>query len=318
MSDKISRKEIVVGLIVLVVIGGLMWYTLSMFQAESGATVIDISRAGDSASSHIEAHVKLVSIDPIKGDATARFEFEPSENLLAEDGGLKDDLKLYVNSANGRQEIDFAEGKLMTPVEAVFNMYDGQATEYPFDKYITDIDIYIARAPKKDTANKPDAAPASTQDAEGQPAEPKKPEADDDGELALSVDFLGSIPGYRIDAMKAKYTETDFVGIETHIERSGTVKFVSIFVSILMWVITVGILFLLISLLFRGRKVEIAMFSFMGAMLFGFYAIRNSQPNVPPIGVYSDFISYIWCEIIIGACLVVGLVAWVLRPVSRA
>ncbi|MBK8304550.1 MAG: DUF4436 family protein [Chloracidobacterium sp.] len=85
------------------------------------------------------------------------------------------------------------------------------------------------------------------------------------------------------------------------------------FVSVLMWVLTIGMLFFVISLFMRGRKVEIAMFSFMGAMLFGFYAIRNSQPNVPPIGVYSDFLSYIWCEIIVGF-LLACLVAWVLRP----
>lgn len=310
MSDKISAKEVIVGVIVLAVVGAAMFYTLSVFNAESGQKVIDISQQGDKEASHIDTHVKLMSIDPIKGDASARFEFEPSENLLAEDGTLKQELKLYVNSANGKQEIDFAKGKLMTPVEAVFNMHDGQATQYPFDKYVTDIDIYITKG--KVDEKKPAAAPKEPADGETA-AETTNPE-DDDLELAISVDFLGSIPGYKIEAANAKYSEVDFVGIETKIERSGTVVFVSMFVSVLMWVLTIGILFLVISLIVRGRKVEIAMFSFMGAMLFGFYAIRNSQPNVPPIGVYSDFLSYIWCEIIIGVCLLACLVAWVLRP----
>lgn len=314
MSDKISVKEVIVGVIVLAVVGAAMYYTLSVFNAEGGQKVIEISNQGDKEASHIETQVKLMSIDPIKGDASARFEFIPSENLLAEDGTLKQELKLYVNSANGKQEIDFAKGKLMTPVEAVFNMHEGQATQYPFDKYVADIDIYITKGKADD--KKPATAPAATpkEPADGEHAtEPAKTE-DDDLELALSVDFLGSIPGYKIEAAKAKYSEIDFVGIETKIERSGTVVFVSMFVSVLTWVLTIGILFLVISLFMRGRKVEIAMFSFMGAMLFGFYAIRNSQPNVPPIGVYSDFMSYIWCEIIIGVCLIACLVAWVLRP----
>ncbi len=317
MSDKISAKEVIVGVIVLALIGGAMWYTLGLFQAESGTKVIDISQAGDSATSHVETHVKLMSIDPVKGDASARFEFEPSENLTAEDGSLKEDLKLYVNSANGKQEIDFPKGKLMTPVEAVFNMHDGQATEYPFDKYIADIDIYISRPPKKDEAKKTESPAVAKPAADGEEhpaAEAKKEEADDNEDLAISVDFSGSIPGYKIDAAKAKYSEVDFVGVETHIERSGTVRFVSMFVAAVTWLLTIGVLFLVLSLIFRGRTIEVSMFSFMGAMLFGFYAIRNSQPNVPPIGVYSDFMSYIWCEIIIGACLIVGVVAWVLRP----
>ena len=312
MSDKISAKEVIVGVIVLAVVGAAMFYTLSVFNAESGQKVIDISQQGDKEASHIDTHVKLMSIDPIKGDASARFEFTPSENLLAEDGTLKQELKLYVNSANGKQEIDFAKGKLMTPVEAVFNMHGGQATQYPFDKYVADIDIYITKGKVDEKKPATAAAPKETADGE-HAAEPAKTE-DDDLELAISVDFLGSIPGYKIEAANAKYSEVDFVGIETKIERSGTVVFVSMFVSVLTWVLTIGILFLVISLFMRGRKVEIAMFSFMGAMLFGFYAIRNSQPNVPPIGVYSDFMSYIWCEIIVGVCLLACLIAWVLRP----
>lgn len=314
MSDKISVKEMIVGVIVLAVIGGAMWYTLGLFQAESGKKVIDISQAGDAAASHVETHVKLMSIDPIKGDASARFEFEPSENLLGEDGSLKQDLKLYVNSANGKQEIDFPKGKLMNPVEAVFNMHDGQATEYPYDKYIADIDIYITKAPKKDDAKKAEVVPAKPAEGEEGTQAPANPSEAEDDDMALSVDFSGSIPGYNIGAAKAKYSEIDFVGIETQIERSGTVRFVSTFVAIVTWLLTIGVLFMVISLLFRGRKIEVSMFSFMGAMLFGFYAIRNSQPNVPPIGVFSDFLSYIWCEIIIGACLIVGVLAWVLRP----
>ncbi len=312
MSDKISAKEVIVGVIVLAVVGAAMFYTLSVFNAESGQKVAEISQQGDKEASHVDTHVKLMSIDPIKGDASARFEFTPSENLLAEDGTLKQELKLYVNSANGKQEIDFAKGKLMTPVEAVFNMHEGQATQYPFDKYVTDIDIYITKGKADD--KKPATAPAPKEPAEGETAETPAKTGGDDLELALSVDFLGSIPGYKIEAANAKYSEKDFVGIETKIERSGTVVFVSMFVSVLTWAITIGVLFFVGSLIIRGRKIEINMFSFMGAMLFGFYAIRNSQPNVPPIGVYSDFMSYIWCEIIIGVCLIACLVAWVLRP----
>ena len=312
-TDKISIKEVIVAVIVLALFGGAIMYTLSQLKAESGRKVVDISQQGDAQASHIETHVKLVSIDPIKGDLSARFEFEPSDNLMAEDGGLKEDLKLFVNSANGKQEIDFPKGKIMSPVESTFNMHGGQATEYPFDKYVADIDLYIVKPPVKKPAAPTAGEPKK--DGEETPAkEEKKADDDDDNELALSVDFTGSISGYDIQAAKAKYSEVDFVGIETNIERSGTVQFVSIFVSVLTWLLTIGVLLLVISLLVRGRKVEIAMLSFMGAMLFGFYAIRNSQPNIPPIGVYSDFMSYIWCEVIIGACLAACLIAWVLRP----
>ncbi len=314
MSDKISGKEIVAAVIVLVVIGAAMFYTVGIFNAEGGQKVIDISQQGDKEASHVETHVKLTSIDPIKGDVAARFEFAPSENLLGEDGTLKQELKLYVNSANGKQEIDFAKGKLMTPVEAVFNMYEGQATQYPFDKYVSDIDIYITKG--KTDEKKPAAAPAAEakETADENAGEPEKKAEADSLDMAISVDFVGSIPGYSITAEKAKYSEVDFVGIETRIERSGTVKFFSMFVSVLMWALSIGVLFFVMSLILRGRKVEVNMFSFMAALLFAFYAVRNSQPNVPPIGVYSDFVSFFWCEVIIAACLLAALFTWILRP----
>lgn len=315
VTDKFSIKEIIVGVAVLAVVGFAMFYTLSIFNAESGQKAVEISTAGDKEPVHVEAIVKLLSIDPVKGDVSARVEFTPSDEMLADDGTLKQDLKLFVNSANGKQETDFAKGKRMTPVEAVFNMYDGNAAQYPFDKYSTEIDIWITKGKPADR-KKPDtkpAPPASASETETELAaeKPAEPELE---EIPLSVDFLGSITGYDIAAAKAKYSDESYVGIETHIDRSSTVVFFSMFVGVLMWLLTIGILFLIVSLIVRGRKVEIAMFSFMGAMLFGFYAIRNSQPNVPPVGVYSDFLSYIWCEVIVGACLVVALVAWLLRP----
>ena len=312
-TDKISLKEIVVAVVVLVVFGSAMLYTLSVFNAEGGQKSVDISQAGDKESSHVETHAKLVSIDPIKGDLATRFEFEPSDNLLGEDGTLKQDLKLYVNAANGKQEFDFPKGKLMSPIEATFNMHDGQATEYPFDKYAADIDVYIMRS-KTEEKKKPDAAAKPATDDHAEAADKKEEAASED--MAISVDFLGSLPGYKIEAKKAKYTEADFVGIQTSVERSGTVKFFSMFVSILMWALSVGVLFFVCALVLRGRKVEVNMFSFMSALLFAFYAVRNSQPNVPPIGVYIDFVGFFWAEVIIALSLVTAVTVWILRPMK--
>ena len=313
-SEGISVKEIIAAVAILIIVGAVMLFTLGVFNAESGHTAVEISNAGDKEAVHIEAVVKILSIDAAKGDTSARIEFLPSDALLAPDGTLNQDLKLFVNSANGKQETDFAKGKRMTPVEAVFNLYDGSASQYPFDKYSTEIDIWVT---KGKPAKKPDAKPApakpADEAADGEADHAEKKEEPESDELPISVDFLGSISGYDIAATKAKYSDESYVGIETHIDRSSTVVFFSMFVGILMWLLTVAVLLLVLSLFLRGRKIEIAMFSFMGALLFGFYAIRNSQPNIPAIGVYSDFLSYIWCEVIIGLCLAVCVLAWAIR-----
>jgi hypothetical protein len=62
------------------------------------------------------------------------------------------------------------------------------------------------------------------------------------------------------------------------------------------------------------NEVELAMFSFTAALLFAFATVRNAQPGAPPIGTYSDFISFFWAEVIIALCLVLLVFTWLLRP----
>jgi hypothetical protein len=78
--------------------------------------------------------------------------------------------------------------------------------------------------------------------------------------------------------------------------------------------LTISVLLLTLSVVLRGRKVELAMFSFTAALLFAFATVRNAQPGTPPIGTYSDFISFFWAEVIIALCLVVLVFTWLLRP----
>src|SRR6185437_14931326 len=61
------------------------------------------------------------------------------------------------------------------------------------------------------------------------------------------------------------------------------------------------------------RKIEISMFSFLGALLFAFPALRNSQPGTPPIGTMSDFIAFFWAEVIIALSLLSVVLRWIIR-----
>ena len=128
------------------------------------------------------------------------------------------------------------------------------------------------------------------------------------------MDFVGSIPGFKIDAAKAKESTEDYVGIDMTIARASTTMFFSLFVMVMMWGLTIAVLFLTLSCVLRGRKVELAMFSFTAALLFAFASVRGAQPGTPPIGTYSDFISFFWAEVIIALCLVVLVFTWLLRP----
>lgn len=329
MSEKVKAKDIIITVAIMIVFGIALVLVLNIYKSEGDKRSAAVSDLGDKDPNHIEVDVKLVSIDPNKGDIVARLEFLPKGSFTTDEGStLARDLKLYVNSANGKQELDFPKGKRMNPMEVVVNMFDGLVTDYPFDKHSAFLEMYFLpgkEAGKEKTAEaapKPAEAAATPKPEAASTEEQKKEEAEkkteaakpDEDDIPIGVDFVGSIPGFKIDAAKAKESTDDYVGIDMTISRAATTKFFSLFVMTMMWGLTIGVMLLTLSVVLRGRKVELAMFSFTAALLFAFAAVRNAQPGTPPIGTYSDFISFFWAEVIIALCLIILVFTWLLRP----
>ena len=330
MSEKVKARDIIITIVVLVAFAVGLVLVLNIYKSEGEKRSAAISDLGDKDPNHIEVDVKLISIDPNKGDVVARLEFLP-KGIYTKDEGLTlaRDVKLYTNGATGKQETDFGKGKRMNPMEVTVNMYDGVVTDYPFDRHSAFLEMYFV--PGKEEKKSGEAAATKTPVAAATPTpaaessqvgeEAKKDEGEkktaaesDEEEIPIGVDFIGSIPGFKIDAAKAKDSTADYVAIDMVIARAATTKFFSLFVTIMMWGLTIAVLLLTLSCILRGRKVELAMFSFTAALLFAFAAVRNAQPGTPPIGTFSDFISFFWAEVIIAMCLVALVFTWLLRP----
>lgn len=345
--SKPATKDILIGVGLLLAFVVAMLLVLNIYRQEGEKRSAAISEEGEKDPDHIEAFVKLMTVDPVKGDATARVEFIPHGTFEKEGGALARNVKLYVNSATGKQEHDFPKDKRMNPVEVVINMYDGLVTDYPFDHHSAFLELYMttpataaaaapppassssqssgeAPAPPPATASGEAPAPAATPtsaETGAQPAAtPKKEEAAKPGaeeSVPVAVDFYGSIPGMKIEAAKSPDSDDDYVGIDMKVGRSSTVIFFSLFITFLMWGATIAVALLVLSVILRGRKIEVGMFSFLSALLFALVAVRNSQPGVPPIGVFSDFISFFWAEVILALCLLTLVFTWLLRPVGK-
>jgi hypothetical protein len=265
---------------------------------------------------YIETVAKILSIDPIKGDASVRLEFIPHGNFAKEDGTLARNVKLDVNSSNGKQEISFEKGKRMTPTEAVLNMYDGEVSDYPFDRHKAELILWFT--------GKPDKPVEKPKPAEETPAAEPKPETKTEApaesveeDVPFTLDFTPTLAGFTIETAKSKDSDDDYVNIEMSIARSSMVKFFSTFVMCLMWGVSIAVLLLVLSVVVRGRKVEIAMFSFIATLLFAFVTVRNSQPAVPPVGTLSDYLSFFWAIVILALCLLTIVLTWIIRPVAK-
>lgn len=331
MSEKLKARDIIITVVVVILFAVGLVLVLNIYKSEGEKRSASVSDLGEKDPNHIEVDVTLVTIDPNKGDIVARLEFLPKGSYTKADGTLARDVKLFVNGATGKQETDFPRGKKMNPMEVVVQMYDGLVTDYPFDKHKAYLEMYfVPGKPEKKSAE-----PGAAKPAEAAPSPTPKPEAADeeeakkedaakkteaakeeeeDDEIPIGVDFAGSISGFKIEAAKARESQNDLVGIDMTISRAATTKFFSLFVMMMMWGLTISVLLLTLSVVLRGRKVELAMFSFTAALLFAFATVRNAQPGTPPIGTYSDFISFFWAEVIIALCLVVLVFTWLLRP----
>lgn len=282
------NKAKLVGLILLAVFAAAYVFVLYTYQSEGENRAAwlepETQKAGEN---RIDVFGRIVTADPIKGDVMVRLEFKPNGNFLSPDGAtLARDLELYVASAAGKNMHEFKKGKRMNPVEAVVEIYEGEPMDYPFDEHSAELAFFFQPA---GTAGGTDPVP-------------------------MAVELRGSVAGLRIEAeYDTEHNKPDTAVIDISLERAGTTRFFSIFIMIAMWSLTIGVILLVFRVHSGQRKIEISMFSFLGALLFAFPALRNSQPGTPPIGTLSDFLAFFWAEVIIALSLLSVVLRWIIR-----
>ncbi|MBS1794980.1 MAG: DUF4436 family protein [Acidobacteria bacterium] len=322
MSFKLGRgiKPIRVFLLLALTLG--LVTAANSFQAQPQSSPAKPSTNGPKDGNYIETIGKILSIDPIKGDVSVRLEFIPHGKFEKEDGTLARSLKLDVNSSNGKSEVSFDKGKKMTPTEVVLNMYDSEVSDYPFDSHKADLIFWFTAKPEKAAekpADKPKTegeTPAAEPKPEAKP-EPKAEDGEDEVDIPFTFDFAPVLAGFKIDTKKSADSDETYMDYQMTIARAPLVKFFSIFVMILMWGVSIAVLLLVLSVVIRGRKVEIAMFSFIATLIFSFVAVRNAQPGVPPVGTYSDYGAFFGAEVILALGLLTILFTWLLRPAAK-
>ncbi len=261
----------------------------------------------------ITVGAKVLAIDSVKGDVSIRLEFAPHGDLVKEDGTLAKTIKFDTESSNGKTEVVFEKGKRMNASEVVLNMYGDPVEDYPFDDHNADLYLYFYTKPdKKKETEKPKEEPAG----EGDKPKEEAAEEEVEEEVPHLLMFEPTLPSYAITATKNRESDDGYTSMQLAISRSGVVKLFSSFMLLLMWGVALAVLALTFTVIFKGRKAEIAMFSFITALLFAFVAVRNNLPGAPPVGTLSDKLSFFWVVGILGLCLVGIVFTWVFRKPS--
>jgi len=292
-----SKKPLIVGLVLLLIFAGAYIFVLTKYKSEgenrAAFLEADTKKTGEN---RIDVSGRIVTADVLKGDVMVRLEFVPKGSFLAADGvTLARDLELYVATATGKNVHEFKKGKRMSPIEAVVEIYEGEPMDYPFDAHTAELSFFF------------------------EPAAAKGGEAGGNESIPAAVELRGSVAGLRIDTEYAKENAPDHPVVEINIQRATTAVFFSVFIMIAMWALAIGVICLVFRVFAGHRKIEISMFSFLGALLFAFPALRNSQPGTPPIGTLSDFLAFFWAEVIIALSLLSVVLRWLIKgPGSEA
>lgn len=80
-----------------------------------------------------------------------------------------------------------------------------------------------------------------------------------------------------------------------------------------MWTLTILAMLLVANQIRSNRPIDGTLISFLGVLLFSFSAVRNSMPNAPAVGALTDYLSFFWCELILGLCVVAMLIVRIRR-----
>ncbi len=308
-----SKAPIIAALGVLLLLAVTFAGVLKVYDKENenraASIELDTAQAGPD---RIDAYAKIITADPVKGDVIVRIELTPQGKFVSEDGvTLSRDIELFVNTTTGKQVHEFRKNKRMGPVEAVLDMYEGEPMDYPFDEHVSQLAVYFDNSVPEPAPSA--AAPVEAEEPEVDEAAAPADAADEPAEIPIALELFGSVNGLQIEAEKSKENVKDYAVIDLTIRRATTAKFFSIFIMSAMWLLTLAVLFLVFHVLTGRRRIEVGMFSFLGALLFAFPALRNSQPGTPPIGTYSDFIAFFWAEVLIALCLLTILSIWLVR-----
>jgi hypothetical protein len=285
-----TSRNLAVCIVILVAIGASYGALLAYYRGESDARSSELQVGDDTVPDRLDVNARLLSVDQQQEQAVVRLNFEPKGSVATSTGALASPLKLSLNSANASQERTFEAGKTMNPTDVTLDMYDGSITDYPFDRFTTELQVGASTASP--------SAPATQV-------------------VPVAVYFVGSLHGLKVEESElTSQASGGVIPVNVTISRSPTTMAVAGFIMVLLLAIAASVLVLTFSVALWGHRLELPIVGLLGALLFGFVAFRNALPGSPPVGTLSDYLAFFWAEGIVATCLFV-LVAVYLKRVIR-
>jgi hypothetical protein len=271
------KAAVVVGLVAIILFSAAYHLALNAYQKESEDRVTLLVTGDTQNPDRVDMVANILSVDPQREEAKIRLTFYPEGNLSKD--GLSSIWSLTliapeaVRSDSGGKV--FERGMPLASVDLSY-ILEGQVNDYPFDKHSAQLILALNRT-------------------------------DPDRLVPSAILIRGSVPGYRIELEPIRGLPKGINAMNMTVTRSSTVQKAAMAGIVVMWAIGLGV-FALIILMFAGWY-NIRMPALFATLLFGLFSLRNSLPGTPPIGTYSDFLSFLWVQGIVALALLVAIIA---------
>jgi len=303
LSRKRRTWEVIIGFIIVIVFSLIYIYVLNVYDQENQVSSRVYSLKEGVNPNHIAIDVKLTEINPINGTIQARLQFTPKGNLLAADKvSLDKTLWLEVNADRGKAEFEFKRGDAMNPITVTYSLFGGNANYYPFDCHNSLLHFDMSTPVVKGVM------PSEVEIEEGKVPLPEYEQ------IPITIDFDDSFGGYLLKVDEVDEEQIGYADLSISTSRSPTVISFACFVMLLKWLLAMTTVFMMLSVTVRGRRAELSMFTWMAALLFALPPLRNSMPDIPPIGSLPDFVAFFWAEGIVAISLICIAFTWLKRP----
>ncbi|MDP2784781.1 MAG: DUF4436 family protein [Sulfurimicrobium sp.] len=334
MQKLASAMRILVLPLVIVLYVAVLFYNLN----ESDRRTLHLQQENPAAD-RVHVILEIVSVDVARAQVTARMQVRLMGKIAKDEFTPAVNLRFLVNAVQGQQRYEFQQGERVIPIEVVFAL-EGDPNLYPFDTHQATL-AFLAAKPVPVVKRPPPAAPAPA------PAKPKsflerltkgseketkeisaKPAAPDSlvgtSELAshtpvpVSFDLTASITGFKFDGEIAKSGPDEVTRIQLNLRRADNVIVTSLGIQLMMICLALSMLAMVLYGTIQGKESALAPLAISPALIFGLPALRDTQPGVPPLGAFSDYISYLWAEYLVAASTIIAIWTWISRHRSKS
>jgi hypothetical protein len=303
-ADHRSRLR---GILIVIVISTIYLFSLWVSLTEAGrrSAILEIPPAGND---YLYVDVNVVNVDLLRSEMTTRISFQVVGQLAEDELTPATDLQLVLNTIRGPQQLNFARGRRINPIEAVFPL-DGNVNFYPFDRHKGILWIFATIPGRQQGVENivPDELATSRGLPISKSSLEKRVQAD------TRTTFTASIPGLTFRGSKSVQGVQGLkglTGIEVKLMRSANVVLISVTTMVMMAALAVGLVVMVLKVVSRSRNMTAFQIPMAVSLIFGLPALRNVQPGVPPPGTFGDSIAFTWAEIAAASSAVALIVHW--------